>query len=129
MTAKNGGPFNFPFDGWPMQGEGQRWDKGEWRGFPFRAILKLCKHLNDPDQRHSIINNVLLLAEEAIYLSIDKANFRYQTLIDGRLLGPLGVAFYEHFQKLQTSNQNLIFPFAQIKRLTGAANYFIPQQK
>jgi hypothetical protein len=126
MTAKTGGQF--PFDGWPMQGEGQNWDSHEWRAFPFRAILKLCKG-RDPDQRHAVINNVLVTAEEAIFLSIKKANFRYQTLIDGSLLGPLGVKFYDHFQGLQTSSQNFLSAFVQIHRLTGMAGYYMPQSE
>jgi hypothetical protein len=126
MTAKTGGQF--PFDGWPMQGEGQNWDSHEWRAFPFRAILKLCRR-QDPDQRHAWINNVLLTAEEAIFLSIKKANFRYQTIGDARALGPLAVRFYDHFQGLQTSNQNLLSAFAQIRRLNGMAGYFLPQSE
>jgi hypothetical protein len=125
MTAKTGGQF--PFDGWPMQMEGQNWDSHEWRAFPFRAILKLCKGRKDPDQRHGVINNVLLKAEEAIFLSIKKANFRYQTLLDGRVLGPLGVGFYNHFQGLQTSSRNFLSAFVQVPRLTGMAGYFVPQ--
>jgi hypothetical protein len=127
MTAKTGGQF--PFDGWPMQGEGQHWDSHEWRAFPFRAILKLCRTVRDPDQRHAWINNVLLTAEEAIFLSIKKANFHYQTIGDGRVLGPLGVKFYDHFQELQTSSQNFLSVFAQIHRLTGIAGYYLPQSE
>jgi hypothetical protein len=126
MTARTGGQL--PFDGWPMQGEGQNWDTHEWRAFPFRAILKLCKG-RDPDQRHAVINNVLLKAEEAIFLSIKKANFRYQTIGDARALGPLAVAFYDHFQGLQTSSQNFLSAFVQIHRLTGMAGYFLPQSE
>ena len=127
MTAKTQGQF--PFDGWPMQGEGQHWDTGEWRAFPFRAILKLCKTVRDPDQRHAWINNVLVTAEEAIFLSIKKANFHYQTLGDARALGPLGVKFYDHFQSLQLSRQNFLSQFAQIHRLTGMAGYYMPQSE
>ena len=126
MTAKTKGQF--PFDGWPMQGEGQNWDSHEWRAFPFRAILKLCRG-KDPDLRHAWINNVLIKAEEAIFLSIKKANFRYQTAGDARVMGPLAVAFYDHFQGQQTSNQNLLFPFMQIRRLQGAAGYYMPQSE
>jgi hypothetical protein len=126
MTAKTNGKF--PFDGWPMQGEGQNWDSHEWRAFPYRAILKMTRG-KDPDLRHAWINNILLKAEEAIFLSIKKANFHYQTVNDARVLGPLGVAFYDHFQGQQASNQNLLFPFAQIKRLTGMAGYYMPQSE
>jgi hypothetical protein len=125
MTAKTGG--RFPFDGWPMQGEGQNWDSHEWRAFPFRAILKLCRG-QDPDQRHARINNVLIKAEEAIFLSTRRANFHYQKLQDRRA-NPLAADFYDHFQGLQTSNHNLLFPFRQIRRLTGAAGYYMPQSR
>src|SRR5215831_9887143 len=86
MTAQTGGQF--PFDGWPMQGEGQSWDSHEWRAFPYRAILRMCWG-KDPDLRHAWINNILVTAEEAIFLSIKKANFHYQTIGDARALGPL----------------------------------------
>jgi hypothetical protein len=76
-----------------------------------------------------VINNVLLKAEEAIFLSIKKANFRYQTIGDARALGPLAVAFYDHFQGLQTSSQNFLSAFVQIHRLTGFAGYFVPQSE
>lgn len=125
MTASTGGQF--PFDGWPMQGEGQSWDSHEWRAFPFRAILKLCRG-QDPDQRHARINNVLITAESAIFLSTRKANFHYQKLIDRRA-NPMAADFYDHFQGLQTSNHNFLFAFTQIRRLTGAAGYFIPQSR
>jgi hypothetical protein len=110
-----------------MQGEGQNWDSHEWRAFPFRGILKMCRD-QDPDQRHARINNVLIKAEEAIFLSTRKANFHYQILLDRRA-NPLAADFYDHFQGLQTSNHNLLFPFMQIRRLTGAAGYYMPQSR
>jgi hypothetical protein len=125
MTASTRGQF--PFDGWPMQGEGQSWDSHEWRAFPFRAILKLCRG-QDPDQRHARINNVLITAESAIFLSTRKANFHYQKLLDRRV-NPMAADFYDHFQGLQTSKNNLLSAFMQIRRLTGAAGYFIPQSR
>jgi hypothetical protein len=125
MTASTGGQF--PFDGWIMQGEGQNWDSHEWRAFPFRAILKLCRG-QDPDQRHARINNVLITAESAIFLSTRRANFHYQKLSDRRI-NPLAADFYDHFQGMQTSNHNLLFPFMQIRRLTGAAGFYMPQSR
>jgi hypothetical protein len=124
MTAQTGG--RFPFDGWPMQGEGQSWSAHEWREFPFRSMLKLCsRSQDDPDACHAAINNVLLIADRDIMTSIAKANQAYQiaNATDSRAWGPLWAAFYNHFQETQTSADHLLSAYRQKSRASGAASW------
>jgi hypothetical protein len=118
MTAQTGG--NFEFDGWPMQGEGQSWGGHEWRAFPFKYMVKLCRG-RDPDERHGYINNVLLIADRDINASISKANEIYQRsqATSAAVYGPLWAKFYNHLQSVQTSPDNLLWAFKQKSRVGG----------
>ena len=114
MTAKTNG--RFPFDGWPMQGEGQSWDTHEWRSYPFKNMIKLCRRaLDDPDRCEAYINNVLLIAHRDIYASLQIANQTYQFSQSSSALhlGDLWASFFLHLSETQHSADHLLSVFAK----------------